>query len=171
MSKAKKRGPGRPRIEFDLEIVEGLGRIGATAPEMACVLPASQSTIEHRMADRESDFSKRYRKGQGLLKASIRRKQIAVGLAGNVTMLIWLGKQHLAQQERVTVDSVDLKVTLDKFVAAAEQARKDGDQSGVEAVLAAIGRIEDGEPAEMVYLEWLRAQQAPQAGDGESTGR
>jgi hypothetical protein len=35
------------------------------------------------------------------LKASIRRKQIAVGLAGNVTMLIWLGKQHLAQRQLV----------------------------------------------------------------------
>ena len=62
-------------------------------------------------------------------------------------------------------------MTLDKFVAAAEQARKDGDQAGVEAVLAAIARIEDGEPAEMVYLEWLRAQQAPQVGDGGTTGR
>ena len=41
-----KRKAGRPRIEFDLEIVEGLGRIGATAAEMANVLPASQSTIE-----------------------------------------------------------------------------------------------------------------------------
>jgi hypothetical protein len=92
---------GRPAIEFDLEIVEGLGRIGATAPEMAHVLPASQSTIEHRLADPETDFSKAYRKGQALLKASLRRKQIAVAMTGNVTMLIWLGKQHLAQQDKV----------------------------------------------------------------------
>jgi hypothetical protein len=102
-----KRKAGRPRIEFDLEIVEGLGRIGATAAEMANVLPASQSTIEHRLADPETDFSKSYRKGQGLLKASIRRKQIAVGLAGNVTMLIWLGKQHLGQQDRLQQETVD----------------------------------------------------------------
>jgi hypothetical protein len=41
------------------------------------------------------------------LKASIRRKQIAVGLAGNVTMLIWLGKQHLGQQDRLQQETVD----------------------------------------------------------------
>jgi hypothetical protein len=109
---------GRPPIEFDLEIVEGLGRIGATAAEMACVLPASQSTIEHRMADREGDFSKAYRKGQGLLKASLRRKQIAVGMAGNVTMLIWLGKQHLSQTDRqdnrVTLTPADINQMTDE---------------------------------------------------------
>jgi len=113
-----KRKAGRPRIEFDLEIVEGLGRIGATAAEMANVLPASQSTIEHRLAARESDFSKSYRKGQGLLKASIRRKQIAVGLAGNVTMLIWLGKQHLGQQDRLQQETVDYTPLLHEFAAA-----------------------------------------------------
>jgi hypothetical protein len=98
--KSAKGKVGRPAIEFDLEIVEGLGRIGATAPEMAHVLPASQSTIEHRLADPESDFYKAYRKGQSLLKASLRRKQVAVAMAGNVTMLIWLGKQHLEQTDR-----------------------------------------------------------------------
>lgn len=91
---------GRPRIEFDLDMVEGLGRIGATAVEMAAVLPASQSTIEHRMADKESPFSKAYEKGRGLLKTSLRRKQIQVALSGHATMLIWLGKQLLEQTDR-----------------------------------------------------------------------
>jgi hypothetical protein len=105
--KTPERKAGRPPIEFDLEIVEGLGRIGATAAEIAYVLPASQSTIEHRLADPESDFHKAYRKGQALLKASLRRKQIGVAMAGNVTMLIWLGKQHLGQQDRLYHDTVD----------------------------------------------------------------
>lgn len=95
-----KRGPGRPPIEFDLSVVEGLGRIGATAVEMAAILPGSQSTIEHRLADRDTDFSNAYQKGFGLLKTSLRRKQIQVAMAGNVGMLIWLGKQHLQQHER-----------------------------------------------------------------------
>lgn len=101
---AKRTGKGkvgRPAIEFDLEIVEGLGRIGATAAEMAHVLPAARSTIEHRMSDPASDFYKAYRKGQALLKASLRRKQIAVAMTGSVAMLIWLGKQHLGQQEKI----------------------------------------------------------------------
>jgi hypothetical protein len=110
--KSGKRGPGRPRIEFDLAAVEGLGQIGATAAEMVSVLPASQATIEHRMADRESDFYKAYEKGRGLLKTSLRRKQIQVALAGSHTMLIWLGKQLLGQSDRHDQVSSNLNVNL-----------------------------------------------------------
>ena len=94
------RGPGRPPIEFDLSTVEGLGQIGATAAEMAAILPGSQSTIEHRLADRDSDFSKAYQKGFSQLRTSLRRKQIQIAMTGNVGMLVWLGKQHLQQHER-----------------------------------------------------------------------
>jgi len=91
---------GRPRIEFDLAQVEGLGQIGATAAEMAAILPASQSTIEHRMADREGDFYSAYEKGNGVLKMSLRRTQIQAAMAGNTTMLVWLGKQLLGQTDK-----------------------------------------------------------------------
>jgi hypothetical protein len=107
---APRKKAGRPRIQFDLSVVEGLGRIGATAYEMSQVLPASLSTVEHRMADTKSDFSRAYRKGRALLNASLRRKQIDVAMAGNVTMLIWLGKQHLGQQDRSALD-LDLDLT------------------------------------------------------------
>lgn len=107
-TESKARGQaGRPKIEFDLSVVEGLGRIGATAFEMAHVLPASRSTVEKRMADETSDFCKAYQKGRALLNASLRRKQIQVAMSGNVTMLIWLGKQHLSQQERVSYPDFD----------------------------------------------------------------
>ncbi len=106
----KARKVGRPRIDFDLSMVEGLGRIGATASEMAHLLPASQSTIEHRMANRDSDFSKAYNKGRAMLNASLRRKQIELAMAGHPTMLIWLGKQLLGQRDRADLrhETVDL---------------------------------------------------------------
>jgi hypothetical protein len=34
-------------------------------------------------------------------RISLRRKQFEVAQGGNVTMLIWLGKQHLEQAEKV----------------------------------------------------------------------
>jgi hypothetical protein len=92
--------PGRPRIEFDLEAVEGLGRIGATINDMVHVLPASKRTIADRLAEPEGDFRTAYEKGRSLLNSSLRRKQIQVAMTGNVAMLIWLGKQHLAQADR-----------------------------------------------------------------------
>lgn len=95
-----KRKAGRPRIEFDLSQVEGFGQIGATAVEMAAILPASLSTIEHRLADREGDFYRAYQKGNGVLKMSLRRKQIQLALAGSKALLIWLGKQLLGQTDR-----------------------------------------------------------------------
>jgi hypothetical protein len=94
------RKAGRPRIEFDLSTVEGLGRIGATIDDMVHVLPASKRTIADRMADTESDFRIAYEKGRSLLNSSLRRKQIQVAMSGNVAMLIWLGKQHLSQTDR-----------------------------------------------------------------------
>ena len=128
-SKGKRKRAGRPRIEFDLEAVEGLGRIGATAPEMAHILPASQSTIEHRMADRDSDFSKAYEKGRSLLNGSLRRKQIQVAMSGNVTMLIWLGKQVLGQTDRAQLEHGGRVVFVDPGEASdserwAEEAKR-----------------------------------------------
>lgn len=46
-----------------------------------------------------------YRKAQALLKASLRRRQINVAMTGNVTILIWLGKQQLAQRDRQEVQT------------------------------------------------------------------
>ena len=100
MPKTKKKAAGRPRIEFDLEAVEGLGRIGATINDMVHVLPASKRTIADRLAEPEGDFRTAYEKGRSLLNSSLRRKQIQVAMTGNVAMLIWLGKQHLAQADR-----------------------------------------------------------------------
>jgi len=113
---AKGRKVGRLRIEFDLEMVEALGRLGATAEEMAHVLPASQSTVEHRMTDPTSDFYNAYKRGQSNLKVSLRRQQISMALKGDRTMCIWLGKQLLGQRDRadlrhVTVDLSDLSAS------------------------------------------------------------
>jgi hypothetical protein len=39
MPKSTKKKAGRPAIKFDLSVVEGLGRIGATINDMVHVLP------------------------------------------------------------------------------------------------------------------------------------
>ena len=40
-------------------------------------------------------------KGKGNLKQRLKRKQIDVALAGNVSMLIWLGKNYLGQADKL----------------------------------------------------------------------
>jgi len=108
-AKRKKPGPkrgtgGRPRVEFDLTQIEGLGSIMATHEEIASVMGCSVSTVQDRMKGDE-DFSMAYKKGQAGGKLSLRRaQQQAVG-RGNITMMIWLGKQWLGQKDQVTVDA------------------------------------------------------------------
>lgn len=103
---------GRPRIEFDLTVVEGLGEIGATLDEMATVLPASRATIAARMGDKDSDFWTAYNKGFGDLRMSLRREQIRQAKGGNITMLIWLGKQLLEQRDRHDVSGLSATAVL-----------------------------------------------------------
>ena len=92
---------GRPKLEFDLNAVRKLGVLGCTAAEMADFLGCSQRTIETNLADREGDFCGAYKKGLAVTKMSLRRKQLQLAFKGNVTMLIWLGKQLLGQRNEI----------------------------------------------------------------------
>jgi hypothetical protein len=91
---------GRPTLEFDLVEVEKLGMLGTTAPEMAAWFNCGLRTIERRMAKPDGEFRRAYEKGFGRLKISIRRQQIESAKGGNVSMLIWLGKQLLDQADK-----------------------------------------------------------------------
>lgn len=91
---------GRPTLEFDLVEVEKLGMLGTTAPEMAAWFNCGLRTIERRMAKPDGEFRRAYEKGFGRLKISIRRQQIESAKSGNVSMLIWLGKQLLDQADK-----------------------------------------------------------------------
>ena len=97
--KAKGRGAGRPRIEFDMEVIRGLAEIQATDEEIAAVCACSVDTITRRKAD-DPDFAEAIKRGRDSGKSSLRRAQWTAALAGNVTMMIWLGKQHLDQADK-----------------------------------------------------------------------
>jgi len=91
---------GRPAKELDLAEVEKLGMLGATATEMASWFGCGLRTIERRMGKEDGEFRRAYEKGFGRLKISLRRQQIEAAKGGNVTMLIWLGKQLLDQSDK-----------------------------------------------------------------------
>lgn len=87
----------RPKVPIDGEEVYKLASLGLTQIEIADVLGASNSTICRR-------FAKEWTKGHATLKRSLRRKQTEVALSGNVTMLIWLGKNMLGQADKQEVE-------------------------------------------------------------------
>lgn len=76
-----------PRIE-----VEHLASLGCTDRDIAQYFDISESTLRY-------NFSSDLIKGRHQLKTSLRQKQIQVALEGNPTMLIWLGRNVLSQNE------------------------------------------------------------------------
>ncbi len=91
---------GRPLKDIDPEQVKKLAAIQCTMIEMAHVLSCSVDTLENR-------FSDIIKEGRSQGTMSLKRKQYEVAISGNVSMLIWLGKQHLGQVEKQTVEISD----------------------------------------------------------------
>jgi hypothetical protein len=85
-------GRGRTkRIVIPKDVYE-LAVIGCNDREIARWFDMDENTLRY-------NFSDIMEKGREDLKNSLRRAQIRLALSGNATMLIWLGKQILAQQE------------------------------------------------------------------------
>jgi len=84
---------GRPPKPVDEQKLDLLASLGLTTAEIAAVLEVSPDTLEEKYAEEMAI-------GKQKCKASVRRKQFELAMAGNPTMLIWLGKQILGQKER-----------------------------------------------------------------------
>jgi hypothetical protein len=82
----------RPKKEIDEKQVIELAKINCTMGEMAAVLGCSVDTLERR-------FAEVIKEGREQGKMSLKRKQYEVAMSGNVSMLIWLGKNTLGQRD------------------------------------------------------------------------
>jgi hypothetical protein len=80
--------------------VSALASIGCPVADIAKVLDCSTKTLERR-------FMKEMDQGRAERNASLRRKQFELAMAGNTTMLIWLGKQYLGQKDKHELSSED----------------------------------------------------------------
>lgn len=86
----------RPKIDIDPDKVEDLASYGCTNVEIAAFFGCDESVIRSR-------FPESLTKGRESGKIRLRQKQMKVALAGNVSMLIWLGKQMLGQSDQQTI--------------------------------------------------------------------
>lgn len=92
---------GRPKIKVDESMVEKLAGMFLTNDEIASVLNCSHDTLTRR-------FACALKKGKEFGKASIKRAQYISGVKKrNVTMMIWLGKQHLGQRNEPMMEGND----------------------------------------------------------------
>jgi len=91
---------GRPKKEIDWNLVDSLCGIHCTGDEIASVLSVHYDTLNNRCKEKHGvNFSEYYKKASANGKISLRREQYKVAMKGNVSMLIWLGKNILGQKD------------------------------------------------------------------------
>ena len=103
---------GRPKLNIDEEQVQKLSEMQCTNVEIASFFGCDEATIRKR-------FSDMLTKGREIGKISLRRKQMKVAMHGNVTMLIFLGKQYLRQADKTAIEQfpgIDVEAVRKKII-------------------------------------------------------
>lgn len=90
----------RPKLEIDPKLVERLASIQCTNEEIAMACGCSADTIER-------NFAGELERGRARGKRGLRRLQYKRARAGSDTMLIWLGKNVLGQQDKLDLTNSD----------------------------------------------------------------
>lgn len=110
----------RQRKKIDPEQVRQLAMISCTMEEIGFVLGCSVDTLERRFADV-------IKEGRAFRRMSLKREQYKAAMAGNITMLIWLGKNDLGQSDKID-QNIQTHLSLDRnderFKIALEEVKK-----------------------------------------------
>ena len=96
---------GRPKIVFDLDLVERLGGLNATLSEMGTLLGCSHDVIQRQMKAEDSEFRVAFEKGKAKLQTSLKRKLVQQALENNnVVSLIFALKNVCGFTDRAEVN-------------------------------------------------------------------
>lgn len=106
----------RPLADIDERGVFKLAKLQCTHQEIADFYEVDVSTITKR-------FSQLIRKAKELGKTSIRRAQFKHAINGSASLLIWLGKQHLGQADKIEHVSTELIEAKIEFISESQPAR------------------------------------------------
>ena len=99
----------RPKkYDIDPEEVEKLAGIGATNAEIAAFFGCDPSLIS-------KSYSSNVTKGRESGKIRLRQWQMKAAQKGNVSMLIWLGKQMLGQRDQVETLITEAPPTVEEI--------------------------------------------------------
>jgi hypothetical protein len=89
---------------LDEKLLDLLASYGLSTAEIAAVLGCSSDTLER-------NYKEEMKTGKLKAKAGLRRKQFELAMQGNVTMLIWLGKNMLGQSDKLETHANDKPFT------------------------------------------------------------
>lgn len=91
---------GAHRKEVNLDLLCKLAAVGLSNAEVAAILECSADLIETR-------YRAELDEGRNRARASVKRKQFEMAMAGNVTMLVWVGKNLCGQADKSEVTGKD----------------------------------------------------------------
>jgi AraC-like DNA-binding protein len=109
-SRARRKTGPKP-MPIDPKVVEGMVMVGATTEEVADFIGCSRDTIERR-------FQSLLNKTRANSRLRLRQAQYKAALAGDRTMLVWLGKVMLGQKETTVTETRDVTKLTDDELAA-----------------------------------------------------
>lgn len=90
----------RPEKDVDEKVVLALAQRHCSVREIAAVVGVSEDTLYRR-------YAAVIKKGRADARWRLRDRQWQSAMAGNTTMLIWLGKQMLGQSDRLELTGAD----------------------------------------------------------------
>ena len=100
VQKKKHNGPYLTKIDFTK--LNSMCAIHCTGEECAAILGMDYDTLNRRLKQEgHGGFTDYFRIKGTNGKMSLRRKQFELAMTGNPTMLIWLGKQWLGQDDKM----------------------------------------------------------------------
>ena len=106
------------KIEINFEQLKAMVRIPCTQEECAAVFGMSADTLDRRLKEADyAGFAEFYKKYSHEGMASLRRAQWKAATEQlNPTMLVWMGKQMLGQQDKTqTHHTGEVKIQRVKF--------------------------------------------------------
>jgi hypothetical protein len=130
----------RPVPILDYVLIEKLANLGCPDYEIAYAIGYSPAHF-NKLKKKDILIRGAIERGSNAIKISIRRAQLKVAIPnendeypGNVTMLIWLGKQYLHQSDHLKLsgdekDPIVFQTLADFVKHAASKKEKPGDTS------------------------------------------
>lgn len=95
-----KNDVGRREIVLDLERVKFFCRFNPNDEELAAALKIDPDTLS-KYKNADPAVLQAMEEGKALGRMSLRGKQFDIAMKGNVSMLIWIGKQQLGQKDKI----------------------------------------------------------------------
>lgn len=113
---------GRKKVDIDWSIVNKKLSDFCDGSEVAACLGINYATLERRIKLKFNvDFAEYKRQKRATGQASLRELQMGQAKDGNVSMLIWLGKQYLGQTDKADhtsggekIQPIQIQVTKDE---------------------------------------------------------